>query len=241
MKRRSLSHDLGLRGQAEAQRAPLRIDTLRVADLVRVQAAPAAGRPSMAAAKMRRAALIALAAALVLCVTVIATGGSSRVKQRAVTDEPFSSLPTPDQAMEAADFVPLMPECFSNGFVFSHGWLNEYAINEGSEKGAHVRSYYFIYALPEEQGFREVELRELPWQDDGSVSFLSGEPVAEIDGITVYDLEREQFDSSAQKTGVYLHALHWQQGALQCRLSEWGGIGLDTLLQMAAELIRGEA
>ncbi len=242
MKSRDLAADLGLCG---APGAPVSVDPSRVSVLVRQRLSSAPVRGSSRVRKTKRAALVALAAVLLLSATVLANSGVLSVKQKGLTDQPFFTLPSQEQAMDAAGFVPVMPERLSAGFRFAYGWLNEYVLNEpGGSEYARPRCYYFVYESSDvgDGGTRaEVELREIPWQDGKGVSFLEGEPVAEIDGVTVCDLERDLLTGDAQETGVVLHALHWQQGGIQFRLKEFDPVGLDALMQMAEELIRIKA
>ena len=192
----------------------------------------------------KQAVVIALAAVLVLALSVVALASSGIIRglhSESVTDSVFTSLPTEAQAMNEAGFVPVTVDRFANGYEFSKGWLMENdLLGDNRSVEAKIRSYVFNYEFPEQQGTQEsvtVSLSEIPWHEGETVSFIHGTPAETINGITVYTSEVFWEYDDGQRTGDVDRSVSWQQGELQCTLKSHNGLAVDELLNMARELI----
>ncbi|MBQ2619663.1 MAG: hypothetical protein IJG08_09320 [Oscillospiraceae bacterium] len=234
MKRRDLWDELGLPSRVE-QPAPARLDTARIAARTGAHTAPAQTERKHVTMKTKRTILIALAAVLVLSLSALASSGAILgIHSHSVEEEPFTTLPTEAEALEALGCVPLLPERFANGYTFAWGYtMMNQMLGENRSVEATVPSYTFTYTLA---GKQDVTFSQIPWQEGETVSFLHGDPT-EIDGVTVYAARGVWGDQWGKETGEISWTVTWQQGPLQCRLHCDRGMELEELLSMARELI----
>lgn len=245
MTQRDLSKDPSLAAYAE-RNAPVRLDPARITALTLERTASARTERKVIPMKRnkKQAVVIALAAVLVLALSVAALASSGIIRglhSESVSDSAFTSLPTEAEAMNEAGFVPVIVDRFANGYAFSNGWLMENdLLGDNRSVEANIRSYVFNYELPEQRGEKEsvtVSLSEIPWHEGETVSFIDGTPADTINGITVFTSEVFWEYEDGQRTGDVDRSVSWQQGELQCALKSHNGLALDELLKMARELI----
>ena len=246
MRQRDLAQELGLDPAREEETAPARLDPARLTGLVLARTASAQEErkvKSMKSMKLnrKRGIVLALAAVLVLAlgVTALASSGIIRgMSSGSLEAEPFTTLPTAEEAQQAVGFKPLLLERFANGYVFSAGYtMDNRMLGDDRSVEAEVMSYTFTYRLPEQPESGGVSFEQIPWHDGETISFIHGEPLAEIDGITVYGDWSVLGDAQGNETGDVYRMVSWQQGALQCSLTSLNDPDLDGLLDMARELI----
>jgi hypothetical protein len=242
MKQQTLSAALGV-DPAREGKAPARLDPARVAALTREKTASAAEERKVRPMKLSRKRIVVLAAAAVLIlalgVTALASSGIiTAMSSGSLEDEPFTQLPTEEEAMETAGFRPLLLERFANGYTFSAGYtMDNRMLGENRSVEAEVMSYTFTYRLPEQPDAGSVSFEQIPWHDGETVQFIHGEPAAEIGGVTVYSDGSVLCDQWGNETGDVYRMVSWQQGELQCSLTSLNWPDLDALLAMARELI----
>lgn len=247
MKNRDLAKEL-VWNEGTEKTAPARLDPIRVTALASMKTACARTESVVRPLKAnrKRGAALAIAAALVLALSITALAGSGAIKSitaKNLVDNHFYTLPTEAEAMKSAGFVPVLKTGFKNGYTFSFGWLTEYTASaSGGSVVDQVCTYQFSYKPEGQEMNSETEVvllqTQLPEHEFRDYVTSGYEEIfTEINGVLLYYFEDPVLDKDGNTTGNVCRRLLWDQNGIHFDLGNCGALDREALLGMARELI----
>ena len=208
--------------------------------------------------------LVAIAAVMVLTAGAYAANGkitSVFSSGPSISDPTYRTLPSEQQCLEDAGFVPVLLECFANGYSFLQGSvITNRFMDENNLPVEEYRSFSFLYGKDEDKVYFEQEV----YSSEVTERNLTQEKRT-IDGVelnfhcsrykvvpeTYRPTEEEQkaqeegslhFGYGDSDTKIEEHEtqiLYWQNGDIHCQLFQMDGmLSASELFEMAAECIR---
>lgn len=257
-KKRDLLRELKLKGPKALPGSPHKLDVQNIKGLVhqKIDSAPSERKSDMKTSK-KKIALVALAATLVLGVTVFA-GGSLVTNWYSSSSSlsDYTSLPTKEQVVKDIGYAPVLIEAFENGYAFEEGSvINNNLTDENENSVEAFKSISFSY----EKGGDVVNFsQEQYYSDMGAIGAIA----ETVDGIEVYyhsytnklvppDYQMTEADKKAEESGdlvfswgspeveiTEIQQVFWEENGLRCSLMQTdGALTPEALVEMAKEAI----
>ncbi len=181
IRKRNLSKDINMKSCADTSNA-LDISIDKIKDMVDGKITSAdVERKSYTMKSKKKISLIAIAATLVLGITVFAASGIISNWYSSSSSIPdYKSLPTEQQCIKDIGYAPTLIETFENGYSFSNGSIvNNNLKDENKKSVERFKSVMFRY---------KKDGDEVIFSQDkyNSETEKNGDVVKNIDGIDVY-------------------------------------------------------
>ena len=209
--------------------------------------------------KTKRMVLIALAATLVLGVTVFAASNFfiTNWVSHSNGEPEYTSLPTAKQCHEDVGYVPVLIEKFENGYSFDNGSVVHNSLKDDSGKNVEkFKSLFFRY----EKDGDLVNLTQEKYKSDVPIT---GKVIGKVEGITLYsdgytskivppNYEMTDEDKEAEASGELVFSygssevqikevktVTWEKDGINYSLMQIDGeLSENELIKMAEEIIK---
>lgn len=257
-KKRSIFEDLHLNEETEKS-SPLDIDVKSVKLKVNNSIFSANTERKAPIMKKKRTAFVALAATLLLGVTVFASGGLATgwLSHSSATPD-YKSLPTASEVEKEIGYEPVLIDTFENGYKFANGSIVSNTLT--NENGVGIEKFKSI-SFKYEKGKDKVYFS----QDKYTSQTVSEgkDPVAAFDGTDIYftgytnklvppDYELTEEDKLAQENGELVFSygsskveitevtsVTWEKDGIKYNLMQLDGeLSEADLIEMAKEAIK---
>lgn len=257
-KKRNLLEELNIKDQTNTSQSALEIDIEKIKNRVNNSIDSAyTERKSYSMKSKKKIALIAVAATLVMGITVFAASGIiSQWFSSSSSIPDYKTLPTSEQVQKDIGYEAVTIEEFKNGYKFDNGSVVDNVLTDDNGKAVEkFKSVTFRY--------RKDADEILFSQDKVNSQFeANGEVIATVDGIDVYyysytnkvvppDYKLTEDDKKAEETGELvfsygsskveikeIQSVSWKKGDVSYQLLQIDGkLTQDELVEMAREII----
>lgn len=258
-KKRSLPEELNIVGRKESNRSPLDIDVKRIRSMVadRIDSSNSERKSEVMKSK-KKVSLIAIAATLILGITVFAASGIITTWYSSSSSVPeYKSLPTKQQCIDDIGYAPVLIETFENGYEFYNGSVvNNNLADENDKSVEKFKSVMFRY---KKDGDKVIFSQDKFNSQIDSI----GDIAATVDGTDIYyysytnklvppDYKMTDEDKKAEANGELVfswgssevsisevQSVSWTQGGIRYHLMQMDGkLSAEELTDMAEEVIR---
>lgn len=205
----------------------------------------------------KKIAIVAVAAAMILGITAFASSGIITSWNSSSSSNPsYKSLPSAEQCVKDAGYVPVLIDSFENEYTFKDGSLvNNNLTDENGNSVEKFKSFSFRYS----NGNDEVTFSADKYSSDMEAT---GEIIADTDGTDIYineytnkfvpgDYELTEEDKAAQESGELVFSFGaddvkicevknvlWSVGDIHYTLTQIDGkLSPEDLAEMAKEAI----
>lgn len=257
-KKRNLLDELNIKGYSDNPAGALDINVERIKDMVNNRIDSASTERMLKPMKSKKKiALIAVAATLVMGITVFAASGIiSQWFSSSSSIPDYKTLPTVEQVVKDIGYEAVTIDEFANGYKFDNGSVVDNVLTDDNGKAV--------------EKFKSVTFRYL--KDNDEVLFsqdkvnsqveTNGEVVANVDGVDVYyhsytnklvppDYKMTDEDKKAEETGELvfsygsskveikeIQSVSWKKDDMSYQLLQIDGkLSADELVEMAKEVI----
>ena len=257
-KKRNLLDELNIKGYSDNPAGALDINVERIKDMVNNRIDSASTERMLKPMKSKKKiALIAVAATLVMGITVFAASGIiSQWFSSSSSIPDYKTLPTAEQVVKDIGYEVVTIDEFANGYKFDNGSVVDNVLTDDNGKAV--------------EKFKSVTFRYL--KDNDEVLFsqdkvnsqveTNGEVVANVDGVDVYyhsytnklvppDYKMTDEDKKAEETGELvfsygsskveikeIQSVSWKKDDMSYQLLQIDGkLSADELVEMAKEVI----
>ena len=257
-KKRNLFDELNIKGCADNSSGTLDISVERIKDMVNNRIDSASTERMLRPMKSKKKiALIAVAATLVMGITVFAASGIiSQWFSSSSSIPDYETLPTAEQIVSDIGYEAVAIDEFANGYKFDNGSIIDNALVDETGNVAEIfKSVMFWY---------EKDGDEVIFSQDKVNSEIktSGDVVATVDGVDVYyysytnklvpgDYEMTEEDKKAEESGELVfsygmdevtisevQSVSWKKDGLHYQLMQIDGkLSVAELTEMAKEVI----
>ena len=258
-KKRNLFDELNIKGCTDNSSGTLDISVERIKDMVNNRIDSASTERMLRPMKSKKKiALIAVAATLVMGITVFAASGIiSQWFSSSSSIPDYETLPTAEQIVKDIGYKAVTIEEFANGYKFDNGSIIDNALaDETGNVAEKFKSVMFRY---------EKDGDEVIFSQDKVNSELktSGDVVATVDGVDVYyysytnklvpsNYEMTEEDKKAEESGELVfsygmdevkisevQSVSWKIDGLHYQLMQIDGkLSVAELTEMAKEIIK---
>ena len=257
-KKRNLLDELNIKGYSDNSSGTLDISVERIKNMVNNRIDSASTERMLKPMKSKKKiALIAVAATLVMGITVFAASGIISLWFGSSSSIPdYKTLPTAEQVVKDIGYEAVTIDEFANGYKFDNGSVVDNVLTDDNGKAV--------------EKFKSVTFRYL--KDNDEVLFsqdkvnsqieTNGEVVANVDGVDVYynsytnklvppDYKMTDEDKKAEETGELvfsygsskveikeIQSVSWKKDDMNYQLLQIDGkLSADELVEMAKEVI----
>ena len=257
-KKRNLLDELNIKGYSDNSSGTLDISVERIKDMVNNRIDSASTERMLKPMKSKKKiALIAVAATLVMGITVFAASGIISQWFGSSSSIPdYKTLPTAEQVVKDIGYEAVIIDEFANGYKFDNGSVVDNVLTDDNGKAV--------------EKFKSVTFRYL--KDNDEVLFsqdklnsqveTSGEVVSTVDDVDVYyysytnklvppDYKMTDEDKKAEETGELvfsygsskveineIQSVSWKKDDMSYQLLQIDGkLSADELVEMAKEVI----
>ena len=257
-KKRDISKELNMKGCTDTASDPLDISIERIKDMVNKRIDSASTERMLRPLKSnKRIALIAVAATLVMGITVFAASGIiSQWFSSSSSIPDYKTLPTADQVAKDIGYEAVTIDEFANGYKFDNGSIVDNTLTD--ETGNVTEKFKSVSFRYEKDG------DEVIFSQDkfNSAVETSGEVITSVDGVDVYyfnytnklvppDYKLTDEDKKAEANGELVfsygsskveinevQSVSWEKDGMYYQLMQIDGkLSADALADMAAEVI----
>ena len=258
-KKRNLLDELNIKGYSDNSSGTLDISVERIKNMVNNRIDSASTERMLKPMKSKKKiALIAVAATLVMGITVFAASGIiSQWFSSSSSIPDYKTLPTAEQVVKDIGYEAVTIDEFANGYKFDNGSVVDNVLTDDNGKAV--------------EKFKSVTFRYL--KDNDEVLFsqdkvnsqveTNGEVVANVDGVDVYyhsytnklvppDYKMTDEDKKAEETGELVfsygsseveikevQSVSWKKDGMYYQLLQIDGkLSADELADMATEIIK---
>lgn len=257
-KKRNLFDELNIKGCTDNSSGTLDISVERIKDMVNNRIDSASTERMLKPMKSKKKiALIAVAATLVMGITVFAASGIiSQWFSSSSSIPDYETLPTAEQIVKDIGYEAVAIDEFANGYKFDNGSIIDNALaDETGNVAEKFKSVMFRY---------EKDGDEVIFSQDKVSSEIetSGDVVASVDDVDVYyysytnklvpgDYKMTEEDKKAEENGELVfsygmdevtisevQSVTWEKDGLHYQLMQIDGkLSVDELTEMATEVI----
>ncbi len=255
---RNLIEELNIKGYTDNPSATLDISVDRISDVVNNRISSASAERMLKPMKSKKKiALIAVAATLVMGITVFAASGIiSQWFSSSSSIPDYNELPSVKQVTKDIGYEVELVEEFANGYKFDNGSIVDNALSD--ETGNVIEEFKAVSFRYEKDGDEVIFS-----QDKVSSEFeTSGKVVSTVDGVDVYyysytnkvvpsDYEMTDEDKKAEENGklvfsygsseveiIEVQSVSWKKDDMYYQLLQIDGkLSADDLVEMAKEIL----
>ena len=257
-KKRNLLDELNIKGYSDNSSGTLDISVERIKNMVNNRIDSASTERMLKPMKSKKKiALIAVAATLVMGITVFAASGIISQWFSSSSSVPdYKTLPTPEEVVKDIGYEAVTIDEFANGYKFDNGSIVDNNLTDDAGKSVEkFKSVTFRYIKDGD---------EVIFSQDKVSSDLesSGNVVATVDGVDVYyhsytnkvvppDYKLNEEDKKAEESGelvfsygsseveiIEVQSVSWKKDGIYYQLLQIdGNLTADELTEMAKEVI----
>lgn len=258
-KKRNLLDELNIKGYSDNSSGTLDISVERIKNMVNNRIDSASTERMLKPMKSKKKiALIAVAATLVMGITVFAASGIISQWFSSSSSVPdYKTLPTPEEVVKDIGYEAVTIDEFANGYKFDNGSIVDNNLTDDAGKSVEkFKSVTFRYIKDGD---------EVIFSQDKVSSDLesSGNVVATVDGVDVYyhsytnkvvppDYKLNEEDKKAEESGelvfsygsseveiIEVQSVSWKKDGIYYQLLQIdGNLTADELTEMASEVIK---
>ena len=258
-KKRNLLEELDMKNRIDTSQSALDIDVEKIKGMVdnRIDSA-STERKSYSMKSKKKISLIAIAATLVLGITVFAASGIITNWYSSSSSIPeYKSLPSEEQVVKDIGYEPVLIETFENGYSFKNGSvIDNNLTDENNNSVEKFRSVMFRYE-------KDGDIVNFSQEKFNSGIDIKGDIVATIDDVDVYynsymnkfvppDYKMTDEDKKAEENGelvfsygsdkveiIEVQSVTWTEDGTHYLLMQMDGkLSDNELADMAKEVIK---